>query len=213
VPLAISLSGVAGAGKTTFARYLVHEFGCQRFSWSHPMKIEFFDALASGTLPAQLPPVTRTPPELSYPPDKVMWVDAHKRELRAPLQAYATEYRRAQDPDYWLKAGIEQIERLQTMGISVVVDDTRFPDELQALRANGFETIRIKVSPELQEERLIARDGSFDPAIRAHVSETALLVHRFPIEIDNSRDLARLHAQARGIATRRHERGVEFRIA
>lgn len=56
------------------------------------------------------------------------------------------------DPDVWTRALIKQINNCGDKHI--VIDDLRFPNELSALRENGFIIIRLEIQPELQLERI-----------------------------------------------------------
>lgn len=58
---------------------------------------------------------------------------------RSLMQYWGTEYRRTQDPDYWVKLAMKKSASYYL----VVIDDVRFPNEAQAIKdANGI-LIRI----------------------------------------------------------------------
>ena len=66
-----------------------------------------------------------------------------KFTVREALQWYGTDFRRAQDPDYWTKAMQEQLVFLDkkhswSSGLLVVVDDVRFLNEAQVCLDNGY---------------------------------------------------------------------------
>jgi dephospho-CoA kinase len=79
------------------------------------------------------------------------------------------------DPDVWTRALIKQINNCGDKHI--VIDDLRFPNELSALRENGFIIIRLEIQPELQLERI---KETYPDTWESHVSrldnisETAL---------------------------------------
>ena len=79
---------------------------------------------------------------------------------RRILQWWGTEYRRAQDPDYWTKAWERKVTELDLDGTDVLVDDVRFMNELNVIRGVGGQIIRI-IRPGF--------DGAND-----HASENAL---------------------------------------
>ena len=59
--------------------------------------------------------------------------------VREALQWYGTDYRRAQDPEYWTKAmRKELVLAAENQFKYVVVDDVRFPNEAQVCLDNGF---------------------------------------------------------------------------
>ena len=58
---------------------------------------------------------------------------------RQLLQAWGTEYRRRQDPDYWVKRLEKKLRGLER----VVIDDVRFPNEVEMIQRLGGKVIRI----------------------------------------------------------------------
>lgn len=86
--------------------------------------------------------------------------------VREAMQWYGTDFRRAQDPLYWIKAFQAQLITLQRKhgdkSLSVVVDDVRFPDEADACLANGY-CFRVEPFP-----------GWQTGPHAGHVSETSL---------------------------------------
>jgi len=188
----ISLSGVMGAGKTTLAEHFEFRYTLTRVAWGDAMKIEFFDAMRSGEMPSFIEKPDLLFPNIQSDQRKISWVDRHKPEVRTALQKYATEYRRAQEPDYWVKRGLARIDEFLKQGRTIVVDDTRFPDEVRALKSRGFIAAILDVLPEQQAERIMQRDSHFDPKSREHPSEHALDGWKFDSRIKNHTDLARL---------------------
>lgn len=80
--------------------------------------------------------------------------------VRRILQWWGTEYRRAQDPDYWTKAWGRKVEGLDLDVIHILVDDVRFMNELQVIKEHGGLVVKV------------TRPG-FDGA-NNHASETSL---------------------------------------
>jgi hypothetical protein len=64
--------------------------------------------------------------------------------VRRILQWWGTEYRRAQDPDYWTKAWERKVSGLDLQRIHVLVDDVRFVNELQMLLRLGAKVVKIE---------------------------------------------------------------------
>jgi hypothetical protein len=63
--------------------------------------------------------------------------------VRRILQWWGTEYRRAQDPDYWTKAWERKITGYDLGKTHILIDDVRFMNELQVIRAQGGRFIKI----------------------------------------------------------------------
>ena len=80
--------------------------------------------------------------------------------VRRILQWWGTEYRRAQDPDYWTKAWGRKVEQFDLARMHVLVDDVRFMNELNIIKEHGGLIVKIE------------RPG-FDGA-NNHASETSL---------------------------------------
>ncbi len=80
--------------------------------------------------------------------------------VRRILQWWGTEYRRAQDYNYWTKAWVRKIEEFDLDDIHVLIDDVRFMNELDAIKQHGGLIVKIE------------RPG-FDGA-NNHASETSL---------------------------------------
>lgn len=119
------------------------------------------------------------------------WVEATPSapvESRAPygkhaklLQWWGTEYRRAQDPLYWIKKGIETINvfgRKNPTGI-VLVSDTRFINEFEAIKSLGGVSLKVR---RLNEDGTEFRDPSRDAN---HISETEAENYNFDYHIDS----------------------------
>jgi len=64
--------------------------------------------------------------------------------VRRILQWWGTEYRRAQDPDYWTKAWEAALAELPDRSAHLLVDDVRFHNEVDAVQRNGGVLIRVE---------------------------------------------------------------------
>ena len=64
--------------------------------------------------------------------------------IRRLLQWWGTEYRRAQDPDYWTKAWDKKLREYDLSTVHVLVDDVRFLNELEIIKENGGVFARIE---------------------------------------------------------------------
>ena len=72
-----------------------------------------------------------------------------KDGFRPLLQQWGTDFRRTQDPDYW----VNKVERLIThlgaadRSTDFVIDDCRFPNERDMLADNGFAFVLLESGP------------------------------------------------------------------
>lgn len=179
----IIFTGGAGAGKSTAARLLVERFpelGFQQISFAAPLKV----MLATTT-------------------------DRHR------MQEFGTDIVRAYDPDAWVRLFLwhldlrTQIRRLADGGtlpppmparapgargftrykpIRWCVDDARFPNEIIALKDEGWIRVEVRAPRWTRLERL-HRNGKLQDASQLnHSSETALEGTEFDYVIFNDRD-------------------------
>lgn len=103
----------------------------------------------------------------------------HARSHSVPavraLQYYGTDFRRKQDPDYWVKIAVQRASDEIAAGRFPYFTDARFPNEVDGLSAIGGLSVRLDVEPQEQLRRLQERDGRApNPAELTHLSETAL---------------------------------------
>ena len=79
---------------------------------------------------------------------------------------------RGVDSGYWVRAAVENVDWGSEFPIFT---DVRMPNEVAALYDAGAPVVCLRVSPEVQRERLMGRDGSL-PSVEAlhHETETAL---------------------------------------
>lgn len=115
--------------------------------------------------------------------------DSYKRSpgVWRGLQLLGTDIRRQQDDNYWVKKTVAYTVKQLASGTSVFISDVRFLNEIKALEDLGSPTIRMYVTPEVQRERLIGRDGSAPSAeALVHPSEVSLDDYEFDIVVDNN---------------------------
>ena len=133
----IGLCGLAGSGKSTAADYLVRHHGFLRLSYASPIKRMVRAMLIEAGAPFL---------------DAVEMVDGKLKELPTPflagrtprhaMQTLGTEWGRdliAQD--IWRRILLNKVS--QNASERIVVDDVRFPNEVEGLRAEGFHIIRV----------------------------------------------------------------------
>lgn len=79
---------------------------------------------------------------------------------------------RGVDSGYWVRAAVNGVDWEREFPIFT---DVRMPNEVAALYDAGAPVVCLRVSPEVQRERLMARDGSMpSESALAHETETAL---------------------------------------
>lgn len=88
------------------------------------------------------------------------WVKPEDGKPRTLLQWWGTEYRRAQDPDYWVKRLEERIRR-DAPGVALITD-VRFPNEVEAIHRMGGYAVKV------------TRTSAPDINVPDHASEAAL---------------------------------------
>lgn len=76
------------------------------------------------------------------------------------------------DSGYWVRAAVKSVDWEREFPIFT---DVRMPNEVAALYDAGVPVVCLRVSPQVQRERLLGRDGSL-PSVEAlrHETETAL---------------------------------------
>lgn len=104
-------------------------------------------------------------------------------ELERRLQQWwGTDYRRAQDPDYWVRQTVETkaIPYVEA-GLSPVFTDVRFPNEAFAVLEHGGIIVRVTAPTEVREKR----NGGPLPD---HGSETAMDDYTVDYTLDSTVD-------------------------
>jgi hypothetical protein len=126
----IGLSGKIGCGKSTLAKHLARRFpGAVILSFGNPIKeetaafFEFDSALCYSEAGKDA--------VVTLPPDKAALFGADRATVRELVQWYGTDYRRVQNPHYWLWAMDHALVAALADGApAAIIDDVRFPDEV-----------------------------------------------------------------------------------
>ena len=136
-----ALCGEPGNGKSSITQELATILGWQRRSFAGPLKDEVAYALGSAEL------LTFSTNPRAKVPTKIfrdeMDNPAVKDKYRTILQWWGTEYRRAQDSEYWIKA-FEKSIQFGATGLRFVVDDCRFNNEYEKLRFYGVRFVLLQ---------------------------------------------------------------------
>lgn len=150
-PLLIGLTGRAGCGKTTVARYLEHEHAFHAAAFADPI-LEMVCALFAH---AGIDGAWATERALKERPTTL---GVSYRHL---AQTLGTEWgRQLLGKDWWLRVAEAALRVPRERGDDVVIGDVRFPNEAAWIRAQGGVVVRV------------LRDDL--PAVRAHASETEM---------------------------------------
>lgn len=143
-PFIIGLGGAPRSGKNTASRIILERF--------RGVEVAFADALRREV--AQAWNTSPDIPALHEDKDTALFDmsscrDEEFRKLAGPglmrgrrvLQLWGTEYRRRQDPDYWVKRLAERIELLNEG--TIVVTDVRFRNEVELIHHLNGSIIQI----------------------------------------------------------------------
>lgn len=107
---------------------------------------------------------------ISFDPCAVVEPGYPHGKQRALFQYWGSEYRRGQDPFYWVKRLQERVEARNPR--VVIIDDLRFPNEFFFVKSKLGYTIKVD------------RVGHANPeSVTAHYSEQALKDFKFDFEI------------------------------
>lgn len=188
----IGLTGPKGAGKDTVADFLVEQHGYTKLAFADALRIEVCKAfdVAEFVLTER---ETKEHPMSALALNRCMdsefikhvHGDLHKpRSPRQIMQWWGTEYRRANNPHYWLDAFTTRFVKVHRDGQNrIVVTDIRNANEAELLCELGASILQI------------IRPG-FEPEPGEHSSETTGKEFNPRFTLINDRDITALHAQA-----------------
>lgn len=202
--LILGLAGFAGVGKDTVAQYLVERYGFQVFAFSDVL---YEEVAAAYGLESEDLLRDRETKEVAHPAlalehcrddrfvaqasmllEGVKWsyIPTSPLSPRQVLQWWGTEYRRAQDPDYWLKKNDEWLQQVHDRAPypehrpqHFVNTTCRFENEQRWIHDRGGNVWHIR------------REG-YGP-INAHVSDQPLPVLHGERELYNNDTIERLY--------------------
>jgi hypothetical protein len=211
----IGLAGAAGSGKDTVADYLVRQYGFVKFSFSDELYREVSEAFNvpveelqdrnnKEKLHPQLTANHCADAEFAHhmvceAEDSTTFTRAQQSfSPRWVLQHWGTEYRRAQDPDYWVRKTALWIEAF--MDIAAEDDDrpaglvntsVRFPNEQALIRELGGTVWHLR---RFIDEINAAASGV--ASCLDHVAEQGLPVLPGDRELFNAGTVEQLHTAA-----------------
>lgn len=161
----LALTGPAGAGKDSAADYLVQHAHFEKLAFADSLRAEVADAFDLTGRPA----ILRDRATKEQPHDALalrncksfcfigalamathacvnsQWLDA-PRSPRQILQWWGTEYRRAEDDRYWVRALASKISvrKEQPLRGRFVITDCRFANELHYVQTMGGRLWRVE---------------------------------------------------------------------
>ena len=145
----IGLTGRAGSGKDhTFTELKAMLPELKRVSFADGLRHDIEDAMQQEHL-------------------QVLWDKPLPDSVRRLLQWWGTEYRRAENKNYWVNLAEGEAARTVALGGTPVFTDVRFPNEAEMIRDNGGIIVRVS-APLLTRER---RLGTLPPE---HASEVEM---------------------------------------
>lgn len=153
----IGLCGYAGAGKDATAA-LLRMVGYQRVAFADQVREEvrhFLEDNKENLGPAPLE-MWRLLKEIVD--TREVDVKPTSSRMRKILQLWGSEFRRAQDPEYWTKAAHRKIQDILLRGEGVVVSDVRFPNEVALVEDLGGVIWKV-VRPGLTSDGHVSEDG------------------------------------------------------
>jgi len=175
----IGIVGLIGSGKDTVAEHLVEQHDYKRDSFAKSLK----DAVASmfNWDREMLEGRGESSRHWREQPDK-FWSEKFGKPVtpRWVLQYFGTEVMRGQMYDaIWVDSCIGRYK-----GQNTVISDTRFPNEVKAIRAHGGKIIRVKrgKDPEWFTNYV---EGNIEPT-NVHSSEYAWAKEEFDYVIENN---------------------------
>lgn len=101
---------------------------------------------------------------------------------RLLLQDFPMLIRQKFGDDVFAKLMIDELNQQK----AYICDDLRLPDEKVLLEKNGFIIIRLDISKEEQEKRLLKQYGKIDQSALKHYTEVALDNEKFDYRIDTT---------------------------
>lgn len=139
----IGFCGEAQSGKDTAASFLVAELGYERIAFGDPLKEELAEQFFNPTpdweeclrkhhrwTPWSLDLIDYLTGE-DGGGDPLTYINDHKDVFRPYLQLYGTEFRRAVDPDYWVKLAAKRMK----YGKRYVFTDVRYQNEADLIHS------------------------------------------------------------------------------
>ena len=198
----IGITGLIGSGKDTAADYLVRFHGFHRVSFAGALK----DAVAAIFGWSRDMLEGQSPESRLWREQVDQWwsqrLNMPQLTPRWVLQNVGTEvFRNHFHPDIWVASVENRIRQYQR----VVITDTRFENEIQAVRAIGGQTLRISRGPDPEWVKVAREQGISACALQfpqIHASEYSSAVMTHDHYVDNNGTLEQLYSKLEVIVLR-----------
>ncbi|KKL08273.1 hypothetical protein LCGC14_2577500 [marine sediment metagenome] len=187
----IGLVGWMRSGKDSVADWLIEHYGYRKLGFATALKAEVARGVGCRSEELNAEPL--------------------KSQVRQVLQVWGTEFRRGQDPDYWVKMARGQIllRGADRHPHPLVFTDVRFQNEIDMLRDHGFLIVHVDM-PLRDVTSYFLAHGKTDEQIEAmlsHPSEQEWQHAEVNERIESNRgDLLGLYAQTKLLVERHADR-------
>lgn len=186
LPAIIGITGKMGSGKNAVGDILHEDFGYELIAFADPLRAEVAEAIRRQWMPDGISLhlweiMLESTPEQVYAKPTV-------NGMRELLQWFGSDFRRVQDPNYWVKKTAKRMKPGQRYAIT----DVRFPNEADFIINGGGVVWRVK------------RNGVKPNGINGHQSEKHIDRLHAHLAIDNNGTLDdlrdKIHAVLGGTA-------------
>jgi hypothetical protein len=169
----IGLAGKSGSGKDVIADYICEKYGYRKIAVADAIREEAEEFIVSA-IGGSIYSLNESFGQVTEAFKTAVWAKPTTPEIRVLLQWWGTEFRRTQDPDYWIK---RLAQKLSNADESIVVSDVRTPDEIATIHQAGGEVWFVE------------RPGVGSVGIANHYTEVALEGATFDRNILNDQTL------------------------
>jgi dephospho-CoA kinase len=158
--LQIALTGEMRSGKDTVGKFLVEEYGFERFA--------FGDGIVKTT--------------------KKLFPDLYKHGKPRKLLQDFGQFCVAQDKNVWINYLFKEMlwNDIDPLEDNVVITDLRQPHEYEKLVESGFTIVRVNTKPEIRKQRIIASGEKFNPETFNHETEKHVRTFEVDWELYNN---------------------------
>ena len=118
------------------------------------------------------------------------WDGAKDDYGRTLLQRVGTDTIRAKDPDYWVDFVCNLLKLFPDEWDYVIIPDCRFPNELDTVRANDFDTIHVRVvRPNFESPLSVEQQNHPSEIALDNVEPDVIIYNRTTSKLDLQREI------------------------